>query len=159
MPKSPISRRRFLVGLVAVGLVACTRTPGSIAPVTSGEPSLLATPSRNIWPLQYRQAPAAVKEAYAFAVSHSAILRFVPCFCGCGANGHVNNYDCFVRAESTAGTFALDSHGFGCGTCVGVALQTKALVEQGLPIKSIRQRIDASWSSVGPATRTPLPDE
>ena len=119
---------------------------------------LLAAPAREIWPVPYRQAPAAVQTAYKFAVEHPQVLKYVPCFCGCGASGHLNNYDCFVKSEIGAGSVLLDAHGFGCGTCVGVALQSKALLEQGLSVRAIRQAIDATWSSVGPATPTPLPD-
>jgi hypothetical protein len=72
--------------------------------------------------------------------------------------GHRNNYDCFAKSQTTPGTFVLDAHGFACGTCVSVALESEAMLAQGLSVKAIRRAIDAKWSSVGPATRTPLPD-
>ncbi|MDP9283071.1 MAG: PCYCGC domain-containing protein [Chloroflexota bacterium] len=151
-------RRSFLIGLAGLGLAACARGQDSVAPTMSAQLPLIATPSRNIWPAQYRQAPAAVQEAYAFALAHPAVLKYVPCFCGCGATGHLSNYDCFARSQTTPGSFVLDAHGFACGTCVGVALDSKSLLEQGLSVKAIRQAIDARWSSAGPATRTPMPD-
>jgi len=99
-------------------------------------------------------------EAYAFAVDHRAELRYIPCFCGCGTSaGHRDNFDCFVKDQTAPGTFILDPHGFACGTCVGVALDTKALLASGLSLKAIRAAIDAKWSEVGPATPTPYPDE
>lgn len=150
-------RRVFLAGLAGVVLAACTRGAGSAVPVTSAEPLLVATPARDIWPLRYRQAPAEVREAYSFALSNSAVLKYVPCFCGCGAGGHHSNYDCFAGSQTTPGTFVLDAHGFACDTCVSVALESRAMLAQGLSVKAIRQAIDAKWSSVGPATHTPLP--
>lgn len=149
-------RRRFLVGLAGAALVACSQKID--APARAGaEPPLLATPARNMWPLAFRQAPAEVREAYAFAIAQPQVLKYVPCFCGCGATGHRNNYDCFVNSEPTLGSFLLDAHGFACGTCVSVALESQSMLAQGLSVKAIRRAIDAKWSSVGPATRTPLP--
>jgi hypothetical protein len=152
-------RRTFLVSAVSLILAACVPTPSRAARSSaSPEPALLARPDRNIWPLQYRQAPAAVQTAYAFAAAHHDVLTYIPCFCGCGAQGHRNNYDCFVRSQGTGGAVILDPHGFACGTCVGVALQSKALLEQGLSAKAIRHAIDTSWSNVGPSTDTAFPD-
>jgi hypothetical protein len=150
-------RRAFLIGLAGVGLSACAGASRSPSPAVSAEIPLIATPARNIWPLAYRQAPSDVQRAYTFAVAHPAVLRYIPCFCGCGAGGHRSNYDCFVRSQSAPGSFVLDTHGLACGTCVSVALESEAMLTQGLAVKAIRHAIDAKWSSVGPATRTPLP--
>ncbi|HEV8656052.1 MAG TPA: PCYCGC motif-containing (lipo)protein [Candidatus Limnocylindria bacterium] len=150
-------RREFIFAVVGVTLAGCSQELSPAAPAPTAELPLIATPARNVWPPQYRQAPAAVQEAYAFALSHGALLTYIPCFCGCGGMGHRSNYDCFARSQKTPGTFVLDTHGFGCGTCVNVALESKALLAEGFSVKAIRQTIDAKWSSVGPATRTPLP--
>jgi hypothetical protein len=113
-----------------------------------------------MWPAEYRQAPPTVREAYAFAVDHRAELRYIPCVCGCGtSSGHLNNFDCFVKDQTAPDAFILDRHGFACGTCVGVALDTKSLLASGLGLKAIRVAIDAKWSVAGPATPTAYPDE
>src|SRR5688500_10769367 len=39
---------------------------------------------------------AVVKLAYEFAARHPEVLNYVPCFCGCEADGHKGNHDCFV---------------------------------------------------------------
>lgn len=129
----------------------------SAAPSLSPRPGSLAIPARDIWPLQYRQAPVASKVAYAFAMTHPEILRFMPCFCGCVREGHRDNYDCFVREQIVPGTYLLDPHGLSCGVCVGVALDSKALLAQGLSRPAIRAAIDAKWAAAGPPTPTPLP--
>ncbi|GLB59581.1 hypothetical protein NCCP133_17140 [Cytobacillus sp. NCCP-133] len=54
-----------------------------------------------------------VLEAYQFAVEHSEVLDYMPCYCGCyEEDGHISNTHCFV--DSVAGdTAKLDSMGFG----------------------------------------------
>ncbi|MEA2661737.1 MAG: hypothetical protein QOH08_1309 [Chloroflexota bacterium] len=154
-------RRDLLVALGGAALAACAAPVASkMSPTLPTPNALLAMPSRNVWPARYRQAPQAVRDAYAFAAGHEAELRYIPCFCGCGISaGHKDNFDCFIKAETLPGTVILDAHGFTCGTCVGVALDTKAMLAGGMSLKAIRAAIDAKWSTTGPATTTPYPDE
>ena len=117
-------------------------------------------PSMGVWPVRYLQAPQSVRDAYIFAVDHKAQLRYIPCFCGCGETaGHRDNWDCFVKEQTAPGTFILDPHGLACGTCVGVALDTKAMLASGMRMTAIRSAIDETWSKAGPPTHTPYPDE
>jgi len=46
-----------------------------------------------------------------------------------------------------------------CGVCVGVALDSKVLLAQGLTRPAIRAAIDAKWVEAGPPTPTPYPDD
>jgi len=151
-------RREFLVALAGTALAACSAPIVGKAPAPTSN-SLLAMPLHGMWPARYAQAPQEVRDAYAFAVDHKAQLRYIPCFCGCAQTGHRDNWDCFVKEQTGADTFILDPHGFACGTCVGVALDTKAMLASGLSLKAIRAAIDAKWSEAGPATPTPYPDE
>jgi hypothetical protein len=41
-------------------------------------------------------APREVQEAYRFAAKNPALLKQIPCFCGCNAMDHMNNLDCYV---------------------------------------------------------------
>ena len=153
-------RRKLLIGAAAMALAACAAPVVTKVPASQPASSLLARPLRDIWPIEYRQAPSAVREAYAFAVDHRDQLRYIPCFCGCGTSaGHRDNFDCFVKGQTGPDSFILDRHGFACGTCVVVALDTKSLLAGGLGLKAIRAAIDAKWSATGPATPTPYPDE
>lgn len=155
-----VRRRELLVAAGATALAACAAPVVARTPSPPPANSLLAMPLRDVWPAEYRQAPQVVRDAYAFAVDHRAELRYIPCFCGCGASaGHRDNFDCFVKGQTAPGTFLLDRHGFACGTCVGVALDTKSMLASGLRLKAIRAAIDAKWSATGPATPTPYPDE
>ena len=152
-------RRRALL-IAAAGLAAAACAPAiSAAPSVSQQAASLAIPARDIWPPEYRQASVASKNAYAFAMAHPEILHYMPCFCGCGREGHRDNYDCFVREQTAPGTYLLDPHGLTCGVCVGVALDSKALVAQGFSRKAIRSSIDATWAAAGPPTPTPLPPD
>jgi hypothetical protein len=152
------TRRRFLVLAAAVLASACTpivqARPSSTA---SAVPPLGANPTQGIWPIQYRNAPQQVRDAYGWAAMHENILRFIPCYCGCGANGHKNNYDCFVSSRAENGWITMDLHGLSCGTCVSITLETAAMTAKGLTVRQMRTTIDARWSATGPSTPTPLP--
>jgi Protein of unknown function with PCYCGC motif len=152
-----VRRREVLVALAGAALAACA-APAAAAPPAPTANALLAMPLHGMWPVRYAQAPQVVREAYAFAVDHGAQLRYIPCFCGCGP-GHRDNWDCFVKQETEPGTFILDPHGFACGTCVGVALDTKAMLASGMRLTATRAAIDAKWMELGPPTSTPYPDE
>lgn len=154
-----LARRRFLILGAAALATACT--PGTTAkpsaPAASAVPPLGAHPARGIWPAPYHAAPQQVRDAYTWAATHENILRYVPCYCGCVADGHKNNYDCFVRDTAANGWILMDLHGLSCGTCVAITLESAAMIEKGLTVRQIRSAIDARWAGTGPATRTPLP--
>jgi hypothetical protein len=154
-----LSRRRFLVLGAAVLATACSgpvRAKPSSSPATA-RPPLAAHPIRGIWPAEYQAAPQQVQGAYAWAAMHENILRYIPCYCGCVAEGHNSNYDCFVQGAAVNGWITMDLHGLSCGTCVAITLESAAMIEKGLTVRQIRSAIDARWSATGPATRAPLP--
>ncbi|MER3438076.1 MAG: hypothetical protein C4346_11105 [Chloroflexota bacterium] len=106
-----MTRRRLVgaaLGLPLVALAGCgtTRTP-------STDDLLVAWPAKDRWPAVLNQASAEVQEAYRFAVAHPDVLRYIPCFCGCGAQGHTSNYDCYVREARADGSVLLDPMSFG----------------------------------------------
>lgn len=151
-------RRTFLVSLGSLALASCTAGAADPTPTTNNA-GLIASPARDLWPLQYRRAPAPVQEAYAFALAHPEVLHYVPCFCGCGvSSAHRDNYDCFVKTANGAGSYILDPHGFGCGGCVAIALEAKGMLAAGASVKAIRRAIDERWMGVGTPTQTPPPD-
>ena len=153
-------RRRELLGALAGLTLAACAAPVVAEPPTRAADPFAAMPARGVWPAQVQQAAPQIREAYAFAVDHQAQLRYIPCYCGCGlSSGHRSNANCFVKAQTAMDAFTLDPHGLTCGTCVGIALETKALVAQGIPLKDIRTTIDAHWKGAGPSTPTPYPDE
>ncbi len=105
------------------------------------------------------EAPTRVKEAYQYAVDHPDDLAAVPCYCGCGNMGHTSNLSCYIRETTPDGTITFDDHAAGCGLCVDIAQDVKRLRAEGKTLSEVRTTIDATYSSFGPGTNTPLPNE
>lgn len=106
-----------------------------------------------------QNSPPRVQEAYQYAHDHQDMLEYQPCYCGCGAMGHLNNLDCFIQDVDEVGTVTYESHASGCGICVDIALDVKRMQEEGRwsPLQ-IRLYIDATYSQFGPSTDTPMPE-
>lgn len=62
----------------------------------------------SLLPYDIRQAPAEVREAYRFAIANRDILRYIPCYCGCGAEGHTSNASCYLKDYSAPGNLVFD---------------------------------------------------
>lgn len=57
--------------------------------------------------------PKGTAEAYQFAVDNQDILKFIPCYCGCGQlDGHTSNLDCFI-ASGSGSDLVFDKHAAG----------------------------------------------
>lgn len=58
-------------------------------------------------------APKGTAEAYQFAVDNPDVLKYIPCYCGCGElDGHVSNLDCFIKSGS-GNDIVFDKHAAG----------------------------------------------
>jgi len=62
----------------------------------------------SVLPSDIRRAPAEVREAYRFAISNRDILRYIPCYCGCGSEGHTSNASCYLKDISTLDNLQFD---------------------------------------------------
>jgi hypothetical protein len=63
-----------------------------------------------VWPGFVTKAGPDVKQLYEFQVTHGELMRWMPCFCGCGqSSGHQNNRDCYVKAVNPDGSVVFDS--------------------------------------------------
>ena len=60
-----------------------------------------------------RAAPSQVKEAYRFAIANPHVLSKFPCYCGCGAMGHQNNLQCYIKEVRADGSIEFEQHAFG----------------------------------------------
>ncbi len=120
----------------------------------SGEAAL--APASDL-PAFLATAAPRVRDAYRFAIANPDALKTVPCYCGCGKMGHTSNLTCFIQEGSAGATPLFDEHAAGCGICVDIAQDVKRLTAEGKQPGVIRQYIDATYSSFGPATDTPLP--
>lgn len=123
-----ISRRRLLVmgltsaaALAANGCSSGTKSTsdaaGSNTDDVSGrfagftvadEPN--GDPTKVVWPDFVTAGGPELQGLYEFQITHGELMRYMPCFCGCGQNaGHRSNRDCYVKAVNADGTVVLDS--------------------------------------------------
>lgn len=95
---------------------------------------------------------------YAFAGTKPEILEFIPCYCGCRAQGHRSNHDCYVKHRSADGNVtAWDDHGLVCPLGPDITGDVMLWSEHGTSLSAIRHNIDQEFGSRGPATPTPEP--
>lgn len=99
-----------------------------------------------------------VRATYDFAAQHPEILGYVPCYCGCGSQGHKANDSCFVaRRDPRGNVIEWDTHGFGCTICVDVAREAMQMYSSGADVHSIRAAIERKWTPGNAAGKTPTP--
>lgn len=117
MESMRISRRRFLFGTSAAVIAACA-SPAARPGEQGARPGdalvgLYADPARNEWPDELLRRPAETQAMYRYAAANRETLRYMPCFCGCVAGGHRDNFDCYVREVLPDGRIRLDTMSFG----------------------------------------------
>jgi hypothetical protein len=101
-------------------------------------------------------APTRTQTAYAFAISRPDVLRWLPCYCGCGALGHDSNLDCFIKPTESA-PVVYEEHGSYCGVCVDIAHMAQDMLNRGNTLIQIRAAVDSSFGGLAPGTPTELP--
>jgi len=124
-----LSRRRFLVVGMAAGAAV---TAGACSPRRSAAPvtTTATTASTDfsarfagfevadepngdlaevVWPDYVTDAGPEVQALYEFQITHGEVMRYMPCFCGCGQNaGHRNNRDCYIKSVNPDGSVVFD---------------------------------------------------
>ena len=127
-PKLPRRRALSVLGLGAFGLAVAACDPGSQRPQAAPTPTGSAASdfsarfaayeaadepngdlTRVVWPAFVTRAGPEVQRLYEFQIQHGELMRYMPCFCGCGGDGHRNNRDCYVKAVNSDGSVVLDS--------------------------------------------------
>lgn len=153
----------LLLGIAATALVTSVVLVAQ-APKPSSPQALKASPARkSVPPLpSVGFAPVrpmdVVRATYDFAAQHPEILQYVPCYCGCGSQGHKANDSCFVaRRDARGNVLEWDTHGFGCTICVDVAREAMQLYSSGADVVSIRAAIERKWTPGNAAGKTPTP--
>jgi hypothetical protein len=92
-----MNRRDFLTrGLISVTSIAIAGCRGFEA----AEHRYQLAPE-SILPADIASAPDEVREAYRFAILNRDTLRYIPCYCGCGSDGHTSNASCYFKDNST----------------------------------------------------------
>lgn len=151
---------RWLVGAaVMLGLLAMTVAASGCA--SSGQESSIPPgdePFRAFGNMT-TFADEMVWAAYRYAVSNPQVLQYIPCYCGCGSQGHASNRDCYIKGVAADGSLQYERHAVGCVICIGITRDVMRLEGEGKSLKEIRSYVDATWSRYGPATATPLPPE
>ncbi len=145
-----LDRPRWLAALsltlVAMALGGCSdRAP------ENGARTTIQLASISQLPPEVQLAPVAVSEAYRFAVANPAVLREVPCYCGCGAMGHTSNGACYLAAVSREGAPVFDGHALGCSICVDITHDVMRLMRQGKALAEIRAYVDTTYARYGPS--------
>src|SRR5262245_62694806 len=98
-----------------------------------------------------------IRATYDFAAQHPEILKYVPCYCGCGSQGHKANESCFVaRRDAKGNVLEWDTHGFGCTICIDVGRKAMQMYMSGADVYSIRTAIEKEYAA-GAEGRTPTP--
>jgi hypothetical protein len=99
-----MKRRDFLAkGLAAAGAMMLAGCRGFEA----AEHRYKLAPE-SVLPTDIRSAPDEVREAYRFAIANRDTLRYIPCYCGCGSEGHTSNASCYVHDSSTRDKLIFD---------------------------------------------------
>ena len=99
-----MNRRDFLTrALLAAGTMPIAGCRGSEA----AEHRYQLAPEK-VLPADIAKAPAEVREAYRFAITNRDTLRYIPCYCGCGAEGHTSNASCYLKDSSTRDNLIFD---------------------------------------------------
>jgi len=62
-----------------------------------------------VWPAFVLQAGPEVQRLYEFQIMNGELMRYMPCFCGCGASGHRNNRDCYIKEVNPDGSVVFDA--------------------------------------------------
>ena len=104
-------------------------------------------------PPEVQEAPTTVREAYQFAVYNQDVVKALPCYCGCGAMGHVSNYNCYVQDTGKgAGDVVFDNHALGCSICVDITQDAMRMLDEGKDLDEIFANVEATYSRFGPPT-------
>jgi Protein of unknown function with PCYCGC motif len=106
-----IDRRSFIwkVATIAAGFLFL----GHGSPGFGATKRSYALAPESLLPSDVQRAPAEVREAYRFAIANRDVLRYIPCYCGCGSEGHTSNASCYVKDSSKPGNLVFDRMSLG----------------------------------------------
>jgi hypothetical protein len=103
-----VERRVFLAhGLLTLGFFIAEIFFSRLARAEVNSAAYKLAPESVLAP-DIRRASAEVREAYRFAIANQDVLRYVPCYCGCGSSGHTSNASCYLKEGSKPGNLIFD---------------------------------------------------
>ena len=160
------SKITVLLGIAGIALAATVvvasqapktqdPAPKTLAPASPARKTAPPLPNVGFAPVRPMDV---VRATYDFAAQHPEVLKYVPCYCGCGSQGHMANESCFVaRRDARGNVLEWDTHGFGCTICVDVAREAMQMYSSGADVRSIRAAIERKWTPGNAAGKTPTP--
>src|SRR5689334_20499098 len=100
-----VSLATMLLAAVAVTTLAARQTTPKAAPSAEiGGPGFNPTmPPLNTAGYALARPLGVTRAVYEFAARHPEVTRYVPCYCGCEADGHRANEACFIGARDAKG--------------------------------------------------------
>ena len=157
------SNRRWLflvvtaLMVVTLALVACTSEEDET--VQEGQSDYITADTNTVTDVVYPPyVTRGIRDAYAFAVEHPEVLRYMPCYCGCGLTvDHTSNLDCFIDGVTNDGRIVFSKHARYCEICLEIARDAESLLGQGISLTEIRSYVDSKHGQKGPGTDTPRP--
>lgn len=120
------------------------------------------TSGPDVLPTFLKQVDPDIGKIYQIAADNREILKYIPCYCGCGdSEGHKSNLNCFIKEEKADGSIVWDVHAVTCNNCLEIAMESAVMKNQfGKSLKEIRQAIDNKYKEgYAKPTPTPLPVE
>lgn len=117
------------------------------------------TASADVLPAFLDEKPEDMRLVYQLAGKSEDILKWMPCYCGCGESaGHGSNLNCFVDEIRDDGSVVWDDHGTRCLVCLEIAVKSVQLKQEGKSLKEIREFIDEAYKKgYAKPTDTPMP--
>lgn len=109
-----LKKRRSFLAKGALTIAGLLLSPlFDIDTLAAGEHRYKLAPEESILPVDIQRAPVEVREAYRFAIANRDTLRYIPCFCGCGEQGHTSNASCYIQDNSTPEKLLFDRMSLG----------------------------------------------
>jgi len=117
------------------------------------------TASADILPAFLDDKPEEMRLVYQVAGTATDIIKWMPCYCGCGESaGHGSNMNCFIDEVHEDGSIVWDDHGTRCPVCLEIAVQSVKMTQDGKSLKEIREFIDENYKEgYAEPTDTPMP--
>ena len=113
--RSASSRRQVWIRVAVLAMMTAGGVTGAfIWSIGSGKDHhAYALAPESALPVNIRQAPTNVRDAYRFAIANREILGQIPCYCGCGTERHKSNADCYIKDVRPDGSIVFDPMSFG----------------------------------------------
>ncbi|MCZ8534440.1 PCYCGC motif-containing (lipo)protein [Psychrobacillus psychrodurans] len=117
------------------------------------------TESTDILPAFLDTQSEDMKLVYQAASKANDVLKWMPCYCGCGDSAdHKNNFNCFVHEIKENGEVVWDDHGTRCAACLETAITSIQMIQEGKSLVEIRNTIDETYKDgYATPTDTPMP--